>query len=75
MFLNKQEKDLLAHKIKLYQLRREKNPVIYSLELTKFFIKKKFESILEKTRVKQIKEEQLLALKSKEIQKLEFLSQ
>ena len=65
MFLSKQEKELLTHKIKLYQLRREKNPVIYSLELTKFFIKKKFESILEKTRVKQIKEDQLLALKNK----------
>ena len=65
MFLSKQEKELLTHKIKLYQLRREKNPVIYSLELTKFFIKKKFESILEKTRIKQIKEDQLLALKKK----------
>lgn len=65
MFLSKQEKELLTHKIKLYQLRREKNPVIYSLELTKFFIKKKFESILEKTRIKQIKEDQLLALKNK----------
>ena len=73
MFLNKQEKDLLTHKIKLYQLRREKNPVIYSLELTKFFIKKKQESILEKTRLKKIKEDQLLALKPKEILKLDFL--
>ena len=73
MFLNRQEKDLLTHKIKLYQLRREKNPVIYSLELTKFFIKKKQESILEKTRLKKIKEDQLLALKLKEILKLDFL--
>lgn len=74
-FLNKQEKDLLTHKIKVYQLRREKNPVIYSLELTKFFIKKKQESILEKSRAKKVKEDQLLAMKSKEIQKLEFLTQ
>lgn len=65
---------MLSHKIKLYQLRREKNPVIYSLELTKFFIKKKNECILEKTRQKKIKEEQLLSMKNSQVQKLDFLT-
>ena len=74
MFLTRPEKDVLAHKIKLYQQRRERNPVIYSLELTKFFIKKKRESILEKTRLKQIKEEQLLSMKGKEIHNIDFLN-
>lgn len=55
MFLNKQEKDQLNNKIKLYQLRRERNPVIYNIELTKFFVKKGKEGILEKAKCKKIK--------------------
>lgn len=46
MFLNKPEKDQLNHKIKLYQLRRERNPIIYNIKLTKFFISKQKEGIL-----------------------------
>lgn len=75
MFLSKQEKNELNQKIRLYQLRREKNPIIYSFELTKFFIRRKKEALIEKTKNKKVKEERLLAMKQKEIMNLDFLAE
>lgn len=70
MFLSNQEKKELNNKIRLYQLRREKNPIIYSFELTRFFVIRKKGSLIEKTKTKKIKEEKLLSMKPKELMKL-----
>ena len=73
-FLDKNEKEILSHKVRLYHLKRERNPVFYSIELSKFFIRKKREGILEKSLGMRIKEEQLLSLKAKEIEECSFLT-
>jgi hypothetical protein len=75
MFLSKQEKNELKNKIQLYQLRREKNPITYSLSLNKFFIRRKKEGLIEKTKSKKIKEEKLLSMKQKDIVNLGFLTE
>lgn len=75
MFLSKQEKNELKNKIQLYQLRREKNPITYSLSLNKFFIRRKKEGLIEKTKSKKIKEEKHLSMKQKDIVNLGFLTE
>ena len=54
-FLNKDEKEILSHKVRLYHLKRERNPILYSIELSKFFIRRKRELILEKMQSMKIK--------------------
>ena len=56
-------------------MRREKNPITYSLSLNKFFIRRKKEGLIEKTKSKKIKEEKLLSMKQKDIVNLGFLTE
>ncbi len=62
----------MGNKLKTYNL-KNMDAVSYSIELTKYFVGKKKEAILEKMQAKRIKEYKLLKLPVKEINGLSFL--
>lgn len=74
-FLTESEKEILSRKVTTYNLSRDPHAINYSPSLTKFFVKKKCEKILEKMRTKKVKETKLLSLFSKEIRDLSFLTE
>ena len=73
-FLTSSEKDILARKIGEYSLKRDPSAIKYSPDLTKFFIRKRCESVLHKMKTKKVKESKLLNLLSTEIKDMSFLS-
>ena len=73
-FLSSSEKDILARKIMEYSLKRDPSAIHYSNDLTKCFVKKRCEMILQKMREKKVKQQKLLNMFDKEIQELSFLT-
>lgn len=71
-FLTPDQKEHLAKRLKIYNI-KTMDTISYSYELTKYFISKKKEKILEKMQVKRVKEGKLLRLAAKEINDLSFL--
>ena len=55
-FLSSSEKDILGRKINEYNLKRDMNAIKYSPDLTKFFVRKRCERILQKMMNKKVKE-------------------
>ncbi len=53
-FLNVEEKSFLSKKLKIYSM-KQMNTVSYSKELTKYFISKKKDDLLEKMQQKRVK--------------------
>ncbi len=53
-FLNVEEKSFLSKKLKIYSM-KQMNAVSYSKELTKYFISKKKDDLLEKMQQKRVK--------------------
>ena len=72
--MNSNEKDILARKIHEYSLRKDLKTINYSPDLTKFFVRKRYEKVLDKMKTKKVKESKLLNLLSTEIQDMSFLS-
>ena len=57
-----------------YSLKRDPSAIQYSTDLTKCFVKKRCEMILQKMREKKVKQQKLLNMFDKEIQELSFLT-
>lgn len=63
-FLNPDQKKWLAMKLQIYSM-KQSNAVSYSKELTRYFISKKRDDLLEKMQQKRVKEAKLLKLGQK----------
>ena len=65
-FLNNSEKQKLLLKMRQYSLKRDPWAVEYSASLTRFFVRNKADSMLEKLQHRKITEEKLLKLQSRQ---------